>query len=88
MNKEGADHDPEYVGRRRPTAGGPKKQKSRELRREAEALPKDRAGVFRKALSRPGLNFICEVKKASPSKGLIAPDFPAIAKPPAPPSPY
>lgn len=57
-----------------------KKQKSLpELRREAEALPKDRAGVFRKALSRPGLNFICEVKKASPSKGLIAPDFPYVA---------
>jgi len=49
------------------------------LRREAEALPKDRAGMFRKALSRPGLNFICEVKKASPSKGLIAPDFPYVA---------
>lgn len=57
-----------------------KKQKSLpELRREAETLPRDRAGVFRKALSRPGLNFICEVKKASPSKGLIAPDFPYVA---------
>lgn len=54
-----------------------KKQKSLpELRKEAEALPRDRAGSFRKALNRPGLNFICEVKKASPSKGLIAPDFP------------
>lgn len=48
------------------------------LRREAEALPTDRAGIFRKALGRPGLNFICEVKKASPSKGLIAPDFPYV----------
>ncbi|MDO5597683.1 MAG: indole-3-glycerol phosphate synthase TrpC [Acidaminococcus sp.] len=56
-----------------------KKQKSLpELRKEAEALPKDRVGIFRKALSRPGLNFICEVKKASPSKGLIAPDFPYV----------
>lgn len=48
------------------------------LRREAEALPTDRAVIFRKALGRPGLNFICEVKKASPSKGLIAPDFPYV----------
>ncbi|MDR3193525.1 MAG: indole-3-glycerol phosphate synthase TrpC [Treponema sp.] len=31
---------------------------------------------FARALAAPGLSFICEVKKASPSKGLIAPDFP------------
>lgn len=32
--------------------------------------------VFHQALSSPGLSFICEVKKASPSKGIISPDFP------------
>ncbi len=32
--------------------------------------------AFREALARPGLSFICEVKRASPSKGLIAPVFP------------
>ena len=30
---------------------------------------------FEKALSEEGISFICECKKASPSKGLIAPDF-------------
>lgn len=34
---------------------------------------------FKKALSGEGISFICEVKKASPSKGLIAEDFPYLA---------
>lgn len=31
---------------------------------------------FEVALERAGMSFICEVKRASPSKGLIAPEFP------------
>ena len=47
------------------------------VRREAEALPRG-SFAFAEALGRPGLSFICECKKASPSKGLIAPEFPYL----------
>ena len=45
------------------------------LRETAEAMPKGDA-LFHRALSGPELAFICECKKASPSKGLIAPVYP------------
>ena len=44
-----------------------------EMRRLAESAG-ERPGFIR-ALEKPGLSCICEVKKASPSKGLIRPDF-------------
>lgn len=33
---------------------------------------------FEKALAKDGISYICEVKKASPSKGIIAEDFPYL----------
>ncbi len=48
-----------------------------DLVRAVSSLPKG-DGSFEKALRKPGLSFICECKKASPSKGLIAEDFPYL----------
>ena len=49
-----------------------------ELRREAEARNAQTGFPFETALGRQGLSFICEVKKASPSKGVIAKEFPYL----------
>lgn len=48
-----------------------------EVRRQALELPRGEF-PFERALSGENLAFICECKKASPSKGLIAPDFPYL----------
>lgn len=48
-----------------------------DLRRMAESLPKH-PGRFEQALSGANISFICECKKASPSKGVIAEHFPYL----------
>jgi len=55
-----------------------KKVSADEMQRRALDLPKDTHFLFREKLKEPGISFICEVKKASPSKGLIAKDFPYV----------
>ncbi len=49
-----------------------------QLKEIALSLPDKKDFPFEKALSGKGMSFICEVKKASPSKGVIAEDFPYV----------
>ena len=48
-----------------------------ELRNRVQALPKKNRAL-EQAIGKPGISFICECKKASPSKGLIASNFPFL----------
>ena len=66
-----ADHARERV------AEAKKKIPLDEIKRQALSMPRGDF-PFEKALKRDGISFICECKKASPSKGLIAPEFPYL----------
>lgn len=47
------------------------------IKQRALSLPKGTFS-FENALKQTGISFICECKKASPSKGVISPDFPYL----------
>lgn len=49
-----------------------------EIIQTADKLPVNNDFPFKKALSGNDISFICEVKKASPSKDIIAADFPYL----------
>lgn len=49
-----------------------------EMKKQAEAMDANTGYPFEKALKKEGMSFICEVKKGSPSKGIIAEDFPYV----------
>lgn len=56
-------------------------ENSLDTMRELAMLKSSAAGdlfAFEQALRKEGVSFICECKKASPSKGLIAPNFPYL----------
>ena len=46
-----------------------------EVKSLASQAPSSGGEAFYQAVGKPGISFICEIKKASPSKGLIDPEF-------------
>lgn len=54
-----------------------RKMSPKDLKQQALSMQKG-SFAFEKALRKDGISFICECKKASPSKGLIAPEFPYL----------
>ncbi len=58
-------------------AAAKQQQSLEQVRRQALSLPKGNF-VFKNAIAKKELSFICECKKASPSKGIIVQNFPYL----------
>lgn len=70
----------EIAERTRQRVEDQKREKNLEqMMTEAASLRVETGFPFEKALRTDGIAFICEVKKASPSKGVIAEDFPYLS---------
>ena len=65
----------EHAGER--VSEAKRKISPKDLKQQALSMKKG-SFAFEKALRKDGISFICECKKASPSKGLIAPEFPYL----------
>ncbi|MFC2661581.1 MAG: indole-3-glycerol phosphate synthase TrpC [Eubacterium sp.] len=63
---------------RKRVAEAKKRVPAEEMKERALAMDPNTGFPFEKALAADDISFICECKKASPSKGLIAPDFPYV----------
>ena len=48
------------------------------IKQKALAMETNSGFAFEKVLAKDGISYICEVKKASPSKGIISEDFPYV----------
>lgn len=72
-----AEHNRELVRQAKLTVS---EGEMRDMGEQASVLQRDsgREYLFERSLASEGISFICECKKASPSKGLIAPDFPYL----------
>ena len=65
----------EHAGER--VSEAKRKISPKDLKQQALSMQKA-ALLLKNALRKDGISFICECKKASPSKGLIAPEFPYL----------
>ena len=65
----------EHAGER--VSEAKRKISPKDLKQQALSMQKG-SFAFEKALRKDGISFICECKKASPSKGMIAPEFPYL----------